>query len=156
MDGYIFLIILFVFVGGVHWYADYKPPKEIESMATMFPKKDLLLEITPPIPYFKAFFIALPFIVLGYYSYCNAPESKSNFIAYSLLILGLLISVLFSFLYFFIRKSKNSLNNYCLDKCKKLRVKFILGNLNSKPIVACAPWSKKDMRKIEFVREIDS
>jgi hypothetical protein len=146
MNYIIFYAAMFLFLILVFWYTDYKPKSEIKKMGTIQPRKDILLALTPPVPFFKASLVAVPFFVLGYYVY----SEKFRTGVFMLFAAGILMAALFSILYWFVRGSKNSLNNYCLKKCEELKIEFIPGNLNSKPVVFCEPWSKKDARRIMF------
>jgi len=149
MEMTIVIIVLGLIQIGIGWYAEYKPRKEIENMSKLPPERNILLKVTPSIPYFKASFVAIPFFWFAYFVY---DEKFINGVV-SLIILGVVLAVFFSIVYWFMRASKNRLNNYCFDRCEKLEIKFIPGNLNSKPVVLCEPWSKRDSKRIFFARQ---
>ncbi len=150
MDDIIFFSVMILFQIVMFWYSEYKPKSEIKRMGTIQPRKDILLELTPPIPLFKASLIATPFFVLGYFVYSE--DFRTGVIM--LLVSGVLLAILFSILYWFMRAAKNRINNYCFEKCDESKIEFIPGNLNSKPVVFCEPWSHKDARRIMFAERM--
>ena len=88
-------------------------------MGEMPIEKDILLKVTPAIPYLGVCMVALAFISLAYLT----KDDESFVLGVNLLLFaGISLPLFYAAGHRYLRSLKNKLNNYCFEKSKALKI----------------------------------